>query len=439
MNLSVIQFSKKLEHNICLRMCLNLQKMLFILWVILLSVSLVDGKRHPKCSICKEIANNFHKGLSSTSKSNFGGGNTKWEEKSLGTYATSEVRLTEILEHLCDEGSKECHSVLEEHEELVERFWFKEFAQKKATDFFTYICIENMEACCPNNTYGEKCTPCPGGIKQACSGNGHCQGEGTREGDGKCSCNSGYRGELCNECKDGYYEESANESQHVCKVCHISCKDTCSEGGPKGCDECKDGWTADEELGCLDVNECSEDPCDEGQFCTNTQGSFTCFTCDAACLACTGSGADKCIECNTGFTRDETTQKCVDNDECEKDENICQGENVVCKNIPGSYECVCKPGFVMREGVCVQKPKETNTTTKKLEHPNLAEELKKNNSKRKELDWAKFKDIPSVASHFLIVALYGISCRFASSSYLASFALSVLLVIHVVWFAIHSK
>ncbi|GFO44471.1 hypothetical protein PoB_007097600 [Plakobranchus ocellatus] len=62
-------------------------------------------------------------GLESTAKSNYGGGNTKWEEKSLGSYATSEVRLVEIIEKLCDDASKECHSLLEEHEEIVERFW----------------------------------------------------------------------------------------------------------------------------------------------------------------------------------------------------------------------------------------------------------------------------------------------------------------------------
>ena len=34
-------------------------------------------------------------------------------------------------------------------------------------------------------------------------------------------------------------------------ACHESCKSTCWEGGPKGCDECKSGWTASEEEGCI--------------------------------------------------------------------------------------------------------------------------------------------------------------------------------------------
>ena len=34
-------------------------------------------------------------------------------------------------------------------------------------------------------------------------------------------------------------------------ACHESCKSTCWEGGPKGCDECKSGWKASEEEGCV--------------------------------------------------------------------------------------------------------------------------------------------------------------------------------------------
>ena len=33
---------------------------------------------------------------------------------------------------------------------------------------------------------------------QICSGNGKCKGDGTRKGNGKCACDSGYGGETCN-------------------------------------------------------------------------------------------------------------------------------------------------------------------------------------------------------------------------------------------------
>ncbi|XP_005106648.1 cysteine-rich with EGF-like domain protein 2-A isoform X3 [Aplysia californica] len=333
--------------------------LLSVFWLLLMVVPCLDAKKKmPKCSVCKDIVGNFNKGLSATAKSNYGGGNTKWEEKSLGSYATSEVRLVEIIEHLCDDAAKECHSVLEEHEEMIESFWFKIFGQGKDKDLHQFLCIENMKACCPNNTFGKECEVCPGGEKTPCSGNGACDGEGTREGTGKCKCNSGYRGDLCNECKDGYYEDSKTDTASVCKVCHIACKNTCWEGGPKGCDECKDGWLSNEELGCQDVNECSEDPCEENQYCTNTQGSYTCFTCDASCVACTGSGPARCTECNAGYTLNENLQICADINECEADSSLCSGENQECKNLPGSHECVCKAGYHMRDGSCQRKPKE---------------------------------------------------------------------------------
>ena len=36
-------------------------------------------------------------------------------------------------------------------------------------------------------------------------------------------------------------------------ACHTSCKSTCWEGGPKGCDECTTGWVQTEEEGCKGI------------------------------------------------------------------------------------------------------------------------------------------------------------------------------------------
>lgn len=60
---------------------------------------------------------------------------------------------------------------------------------------------------------------------------GHCQvtewghlslqGDGSRSGDGHCVCNSGYKGELCDECMDGHYEELKNDTHTICaRECH---------------------------------------------------------------------------------------------------------------------------------------------------------------------------------------------------------------------------
>ena len=42
------------------------------------------------------------------------------------------------------------------------------------------------------------------------------KGDGTRAGKGKCSCSSGYSGDLCDKCASGYYEEAKNETFVKC-------------------------------------------------------------------------------------------------------------------------------------------------------------------------------------------------------------------------------
>ena len=115
-------------------------------------------------------------GLKKTAKSNFGGGNTDWEEKNLGTYAFSETRLIEITESICKDSDKEvpyvenvilyiffnyhvgikrtserksslffqCHTLYEKYEEVIENFWFKHYAKKKETDLREYLCINRV-------------------------------------------------------------------------------------------------------------------------------------------------------------------------------------------------------------------------------------------------------------------------------------------------------
>lgn len=39
----------------------------------------------------------------------------------------------------------QCHTFVEEHEELVEKYWHSDFAKDKGTDFFLWLCIENVK------------------------------------------------------------------------------------------------------------------------------------------------------------------------------------------------------------------------------------------------------------------------------------------------------
>lgn len=59
-------------------------------------------------------------------------------------------------------------------------------------------------------------TACVGGSERPCHGNGVCDGDGTREGNGKCSCNHGYTGEFCLDCIDGHFNEARNDTFSLC-------------------------------------------------------------------------------------------------------------------------------------------------------------------------------------------------------------------------------
>ncbi|XP_060084406.1 cysteine-rich with EGF-like domain protein 2 isoform X2 [Ylistrum balloti] len=339
-----------------------------------------------KCDTCTAIVNNFEKGLKKTAKSNFGGGNTKWEESRLGSFATSETRLVEVMEGLCEGEDKNCHTILEENEELIEKYWFSFYAKGSDEDMKMWLCIVNMKVCCPENTFGPNCKECPGGKKRPCTGNGNCEGGGTRKGTGKCNCNTGYEGDLCDSCKDGYFEEIKNDTHIACKGCHRSCQSTCWEDGPKGCDDCKTGYTQTEEEGCQDIDECSAEtsPCEKGKYCSNSEGSYFCTSCHDSCNGCTGFGADKCIECEEGYRLEEN--KCLDINECteEGSTDICTGEHRVCVNQEGSFSCDCDKDYIEEDGQCIVKPPEP-PKTKKSTPSETEEEISSENDEKDEL------------------------------------------------------
>ncbi|XP_072189869.1 protein disulfide isomerase CRELD2 isoform X2 [Excalfactoria chinensis] len=276
-------------------------------------------RRRLACSTCRGIVDRFNQGLADTAKKNFGGGNTAWEEKTLSKYESSEIRLVEITENLCDSSNFECNNMVEEHEEHIEKWWFK--LKKKYPDLFKWFCIETLEVCCPPGTYGPDCLACRGGSERPCHGNGRCDGDGTRGGDGTCSCNREYTGEFCMDCSNGYYSSLRNDTHSVC----------------------------------TDLDECASSPCKDEQYCLNTDGSFSCKACDASCVGCTGEGSDKCKTCASGYMKED--EKCADIDECNLSEKVCTKENEDCVNTPGSYKCVCSEGFEDKDGTCVQTVK----------------------------------------------------------------------------------
>lgn len=278
--------------------------------------------KFPPCKSCRVFTNSFKKGMENTAKGKFEGGDAAWEEEKLGSYSRSEVRLVEIQESVCsniNEGRDQCYLFNEQHDSLIEEWWFN---KQNEVDLFKYVCIDQLKLCCPDLHYGPDCLPCPGYPDKVCNNNGKCKGMGTRKGNGKCSCDSGYDGEFCDSCSKTYYESYKDDSKLLCSKCHISCKDVCTKPGPTGCESCASGWIADQEKGCLDLNECVDvkPVCKPSQFCVNTEGSYKCLECDQACASCTGDGPDMCINCANGYTLHNNV--CVDSEQEQRKQHV---------------------------------------------------------------------------------------------------------------------
>ncbi|KAL7642441.1 UNVERIFIED_CONTAM: hypothetical protein RMT77_007002 [Armadillidium vulgare] len=267
----------------------------------------------PPCAACKILVNSFNQGMIRTARGKFEGGDAAWEEEKMKIYKNSEVRLVEIQEKLCSEverGQAQCLAQNEEHENLIEDWWFH--FQESHPNLHGWLCIDKLKVCCPANHFGADCLPCKGGTENPCSGNGKCKGSGTRKGNGECDCNTGYEGSLCNKCSSGFFEAYRDENKILCEPCHKSCDVYCTQAGPKSCTKCRNGWFMDTDIGCVDVNECLADSsvCDFNEFCVNNEGSYMCIKCSKACRGCSGDGPDMCDECAEGFILEKDT--CVD-------------------------------------------------------------------------------------------------------------------------------
>ncbi|XP_077970402.1 uncharacterized protein LOC120328603 isoform X9 [Styela clava] len=89
-----------------------------------------------------------------------------------------------------------------------------------------------------------------------------------------------------------------------------------------------------ESITCVDIDECEtgNNTCNEtNQKCKNTEGSYECV-------------------CKDG--RELIDGICKDIDECNTGNHTCNGTIEECKNMEGSYKCVCKVGFESVNGEC---------------------------------------------------------------------------------------
>eukprot|EP00933_Yihiella_yeosuensis_P021663 TRINITY_DN17115_c0_g1_i1.p1 TRINITY_DN17115_c0_g1~~TRINITY_DN17115_c0_g1_i1.p1 ORF type:complete len:1176 (+),score=181.49 TRINITY_DN17115_c0_g1_i1:77-3604(+) len=215
---------------------------------------------------------------------------------------------------------------------------------------------------CKNEPAGVSCKNSDGSFDCIC---GPGWSDMTMTSSGVAACKN------VDECKNGTHNcAGANRS---------NCSDTV---GSFQC-TCNEGYTGNG-THCDDVNECVINRCDKipGARCDNTVGSFEC-NCGAGWVQdnstkkcvnvneCTGANATnttpasnrshnchadaKCIDtvasfwcrCNTGYIGNGTT--CADEDECTvKAPYPCKMSTIqsgLCNNTPGSFNCLCKPGY----------------------------------------------------------------------------------------------
>lgn len=135
-------------------------------------------------------------------------------------------------------------------------------------------------------------TACAGGPRQPCSGNGRCDGDGTRRGTGLCVCSPGYGGPFCAECGDGYYEASRNKS-------HLVCAGKLGSGlaGRRGCAAGGLPW-------CCPSTGCRQLP----PACSHARSPLP-AECYRACGRCTGPEDSSCLRCKRGWVLHE--HRCI--------------------------------------------------------------------------------------------------------------------------------
>ncbi|XP_007939559.1 latent-transforming growth factor beta-binding protein 2 [Orycteropus afer afer] len=225
------------------------------------------------------------------------------------------------------------------------------------------------------NTEGSYHCECDQGYimvrKGHCQDINECRHPGTCP-DGRCVNSPGSY--TCLPCEEGYRGQSGicvdvNECLTPGVCAHGKCVNL---DGSFRC-SCEQGYeVTSDEKGCQDVNECaSRTACPTG-LCLNTEGSFACSACESgywvnedgtACEdldecafpgvcpsgVCSNTvGSFTCKGCDEGYRPSPLGHTCEDVDECEDPQSSCLGGE--CRNVVGSYQCLCPRGFQLVNG-----------------------------------------------------------------------------------------
>ncbi|KAK3931322.1 Fibrillin-1, partial [Frankliniella fusca] len=224
------------------------------------------------------------------------------------------------------------------------------------------------------NTPGAYTCECPKGTVPDPDPHTKCIGVVTCAADSECPGNA-----ICDSNRRCFCPQPnvGSDCRHPCEFVYCGPNAQCMLTNDEAKCMCRPGFTGVVGVvgGCVDIDECAANPCPGSGVCFNEPGSFSCqcpsglsgdpykggcarsdnppFSCGPSapcpaseqCVPDHTSGANVCI-CRQGYVRDATTGKCRDVNECTelRDKPAC-GLNAVCKNLAGSYECACPPGF----------------------------------------------------------------------------------------------
>ncbi|XP_012597491.2 latent-transforming growth factor beta-binding protein 2 [Microcebus murinus] len=228
------------------------------------------------------------------------------------------------------------------------------------------------------NTEGSYHCECDQGYimvrKGQCQDIDECRHPGTCP-DGRCVNSPGSY--TCVACEEGYRGQSGScVDVNECLTPGVCAHGKCINlEGSFRC-SCEHGYeVTSDEKGCQDVDECASRASCPAGLCLNTEGSFACSVCESgywvnedgtACEdldecafpgvcpsgVCTNTvGSFSCKDCDGGYRPSPLGHTCEDVDECEDPQSSCLGGE--CKNVAGSYLCLCPQGFQLANGtVC---------------------------------------------------------------------------------------